>query len=77
MHAIINGTKYDTELATTVYEWADVTLYQTAVSRQPFLHHHEADDTERITLISIENAIVLLRTQGNPQAIDLLNKPMV
>ncbi|MFC1652095.1 hypothetical protein ACFL3F_00095 [Planctomycetota bacterium] len=72
MRSIVNGTRYNTTTATTIYEWMGISLCRSMDKRNLFLHYHCDGKTEYIEPISRDDAVFMLQAKGDPQAIALL-----
>ncbi|MFC1762213.1 hypothetical protein ACFL6U_09035 [Planctomycetota bacterium] len=72
MGKIIDGARYSTTTATTIYEWLGVSLCRSVDKRNLFLHYHRDGKTEYTEPISHDDAVFMLQSKGNPQAISLL-----
>ncbi|MFC1652741.1 hypothetical protein ACFL3F_03370 [Planctomycetota bacterium] len=72
MRSIVNGAHYNTTTATTIYEWAGISLCR--CMQGLFLRYHYKGYTDHIKPISYDEAVLLLQSKGDPRVISLLHE---
>ncbi|MFC1652425.1 hypothetical protein ACFL3F_01770 [Planctomycetota bacterium] len=75
MQAVIDEPQYDTQTATTIYEWSSVSLCRDRREQKLFLHCHVDGETEHLEPISKGDAAYLLLASNAQEAMDLLYEP--